>query len=199
MSSSPAHPSLNGHRCHILKNNILDFAAGRDKQERLMEKKTNTFRLLSSCAYILWLYWRSQLFTTLAIFSYVPLYNWFDMFLFLIPHIETTTTFRLALFKTTVQYNGPLEAPLNDGPIRTHPELQKHLFNKKLTVYQAYSQESSYAPSSLLMVYAFICTLVSLSSLFNFTFSFRATEIYFTVLVCFVHTVFHFLELHGHI
>lgn len=76
-SSSPAHPSLNGHCCHILKNNILDFAAGRDKQEWLVEKKTNTFRLLSSSAYILWLYWRSQLFTTMAIFSYVPLYNRF--------------------------------------------------------------------------------------------------------------------------
>lgn len=39
-------------------------------------------------------------------------------------------------------------------------------------------------PPSLLMVYAFMFTSVSLSSLFNFTFCFRAIEIYFTTLAC---------------
>lgn len=37
-------------------------------------------------------------------------------------------------------------------------------------------------PPSLLMVYAFMFTSVSLSSLFNFTFCFRAVEIYFSTL-----------------
>lgn len=67
---------------------------------------------------------------------------------------------------------------LSDDPITAHPDL----FNKKLTVCRTYSQEATCVPPSLLMVYAFMFTSVSLSSLFNFTFCFRALEDYFTTL-----------------
>lgn len=67
---------------------------------------------------------------------------------------------------------------LSDDPITAHPDL----FNKKLTVCRTYSQEATCVPPSLLMVYAFMSTSVSLSSLFNFTFCFRALEDYFTTL-----------------
>lgn len=33
-----AHPSLNRHCCHVLKNNILDFTGGRDRN-RLMDRR----------------------------------------------------------------------------------------------------------------------------------------------------------------
>lgn len=104
--------------------------------------------------------------------------------------------------KHIVQYGGLLTnahgeavwSLLSDDPITAHPEPQEHLFNKQLTVCRTYNQEATYVPSSLLMVYAFMFTSLSLNSLFNFTSCFRAIEIYFTT----CHTVFHFAELHGH-
>lgn len=112
--------------------------------------------------------------------------------------------------KHIVQYNRFLTNPprrdaavwslLSNDPITAHPEPQEHLFNKKLTVCRTYSQEATYVPSSLRMVYAFMFTSVALSSLFNFTSCFRVREIYFTTLTChfFCHTVFRFAEFHGH-
>lgn len=72
----------------------------------------------------------------------------------------------------------------SDDPITAHAEPQEHSFNKKLTVCRTYRREAGYVPSSLLMVYAFMFTSDSLSSLFNFTSCFRATQIYFTTLTC---------------
>lgn len=77
-----------------------------------------------------------------------------------------------------------LQPPLSDGLIRAHPELQHHLFNKQPTVFWTYDQAATCVASSLLVVYAFVFTSVSLGSLFNFTFCFRAVQTYFLAVSC---------------